>query len=97
MDYLTLKKVHDEKMKRLLKKTDPEKLKFLLSLEKGRKPFNPKRKPFKIGRKFAIRIKPRSRKLSKTRSSKLSKSKSTISIPGSKRKTSKTRNPLLKF
>jgi len=89
MDYLTLKKVHDEKMKRLLKKTDPEKLKFLLSLEKGRKPFNPKRKPFKIGRKFAMRIKPRSRKLSK--------SKSTISIPGSKRKTSKTRNPLLKF
>jgi len=95
MDYLTLKKVHDEKMKRFLKKTDPEKLKFLLSLEKGRKPFNPKRKPFKIGRKFAIRIKPRSRKLSKTRSK--SKSKSTISIPGSKRKTSKTRNPLLKF
>jgi hypothetical protein len=95
MDYLTLKKVHDEKMKRLLKKTDPEKLKFLLSLEKGRKPFNPKRKPFKIGRKFAIRIKSRSRKLSKTRSK--SKSKSTISIPGSKRKTSKTRNPLLKF
>ena len=91
MDYLTLKKVHDEKMKRLLQKTDPEKLKFLLSLEKGRKSFNPKRNPFKIGRKFVIRSKSRSRKLSK--------SKTRISISGSKgskRKTSKTKNPLLK-
>ena len=67
MDYLKLKEMRMKKIKQLLEKKDPEQLRFILSLEKGKKSFNPKRKPHKIkitGPKRVI-SKSKSRSISK--------------------------------
>ena len=99
MDYLKLKEMRMKKIKQLLEKKDPEQLRFILSLEKGKKSFNPKRKPHKIkitGPKRVI-SKSKSRSISKRV---ISKSKSRISknriLKNSKSSKRKIMNPLLK-
>jgi hypothetical protein len=98
MDYLKLKEMRMKKIKQLLEKKDPEQLRFILSLEKGKKPFNPKRKPHKIKITGPKRVTSKS----KSRISKrvTSKSKSRISknrILKSKSSKRKIVNPLLKY
>ena len=95
MDYLKLKEMRMKKIKQLLEKKDPVKLRFLLSLEKGKKPFNPKRKPHKIKITGPKRVTSKSKpaRISKNRMLKNSKPRSRINSKSSKRKIM---NPLLK-
>jgi len=112
MDYLKLKEMRMKKIKQLLEKKDPEQLRFILSLEKGKKSFNPKRKPHKIKitgpkrviskskrRSISKRVisKSKSRSISKNRILKKSKRRS-ISKNRINSKSSKRKimNPLLK-
>ena len=111
MDYLKLKEMRMKKIKQLLEKKDPEQLRFILSLEKGKKSFNPKRKPHKIKITGPKRVISKSKRRSISKRV-ISKSKSRISknrILKSKRRISKNRilknsksskrkimNPLLK-
>ena len=93
MDYLTLKSQHMKKMKQVLEKKDTNNLKFLLALEKGRRPFNPKRKPHRIiGRKIVS--KTRSKARSRSRSGTKKSNRKTKSISKT-RNSKKTKNPLL--
>ena len=112
MDYLKLKEMRMKKIKQLLEKKDPAQLRFLLSLEKGKRPINPKRKPHKIKitgpKRVTSKSKPSKSKPSKSKparisKNRISKNRTSKSKPARISKNSKpskrkmkTMNPLLK-